>query len=148
MLSVKNAYLLITCYLPHDPAEHADACTALSTLTITFPNYIIIIGRDFQGDLTSSSDKSCHLRTPPFTLFSCPHLPTFKPPQQPTQATCIDHLLYPHPQHINIQIRDIHHIAHAFLDHEGIITKVHLPFIHHIQPPPTPPRKTTNLHNP
>jgi hypothetical protein len=129
--------LLVACYLPHDLAEHANACISLSTLTNTYPDHIIIIGGDFQGDLTSSSDKSCHLRTLPSTLFSGPHLPTFTPPQQPTQASCIDHFLYHHPQHINIQTRDIHNIAHAFLDHEGIITKVHLPLILHIQSPHT-----------
>jgi len=134
-LTTGQKCLLVTCYLPQDLAEHAEACISLSTLTLAFPNHLIIIGGDFQGDLTSSSDKSCHLRTLPFTLFSGPHLPTFTPPQQPTQATCIDHFLYYHPQHINVQTHDTHNIAHAFLDHEGIKAKVQLPLIHHIQPP-------------
>ncbi len=135
-LATGQKCLLITCYFPHDLAEHVDACISLSTLTNTYPYHKNIIGGDFQGDLTSFSDKSSHMRTLPFTLFSDLHLPTFTPPQQLAQATCIDHFLYHHPRHIKIQTRDIHNIAHAFLYHEGIISKVHLPLILHIQPPP------------
>jgi len=102
-LTTSQKCLLVTCYLPHDLAKHAEECISHSTLTLTYPNHIIIIGGDFQGDLTSASDKSCHLRTLPFTPFSGLHPPTFTPTQHPTQATCIDHFLYYHPQHIDIQ---------------------------------------------
>ena len=37
--------LLITRYLPQDLARHAEACLALSTLTTTYPNHLIILGR-------------------------------------------------------------------------------------------------------
>ncbi len=80
-LATGQKCLLITCYLPRDLAEHANACISLSTLTHTYPDHIIIIRGDFQGDLASSSDKSCHMRALPFTLFSGPYLPTFTPPQ-------------------------------------------------------------------
>ena len=134
-LATGQKYLLVTCYLPHDHAEHAATCISLSTLTNIYPDHIIILGGDFQGDLTSDSDKACHLRTLPFTLFKGPHLPTYTPPHHPTQATCIDHFLYYHPLHNNIQTQDIHNISHAFLDHEGVKAKIHLPLKHHIQPP-------------
>ena len=39
--------LLITCYLPQDLAKHAEACVALSTLTTSYPNHLIILGGDF-----------------------------------------------------------------------------------------------------
>ena len=140
--------LLLSCYFPHDLAEHAAACIAISTLTTAYPDHIIIIGGDLQGDLTSSSDKSCHLRTLPYTLFNGPHLPTFTPPHQPTQATCIDHFLYYHPLHINIQTQDINNISHAFLDHEGIKAKVYLPLKHHIQLPTPKPTSDTSSSQP
>jgi hypothetical protein len=130
---------------PHDLAEHAVACIAISTLTTSYPGHIIIIGEDFQGDLTSTSDKSCHL---PFTLFDGSHLPTFTPPHQPAQATCIDHFLYYHPLHNNIQTQDIYNISLAFLDHEGIKAKVYLPLKHRIQLPTPNPTKDTSSFQP
>ncbi len=92
-LATGQKCLLVTCYLPHDLTEDAAACIAIRTLTTAYPNHVIIIGGDFQGDLTSSSDKSCHIRTLPFTLFDGLHLPTFTPPHQPAQAICIDPFL-------------------------------------------------------
>ncbi len=147
-LATGQKCLLVTCYLPHDLAEHAAACIAISTLTTTYPNHIIIIGGDFQGDLTSSSDKSCHLRTLQFTLFDGPHLHTFTPPHQPAQATCIEHFLYYQPLHNNIQTQDIYNILHAFLDHEGIKAKVYLPLKHHIQLSTPKPTKDTSSFQP
>ncbi len=56
-LAIGQKYLSITCYLPHGLAEHSNACISLSTLTNTYHDHILVIGGDFQGDLTSSSDK-------------------------------------------------------------------------------------------
>ena len=106
---------------------------SLITLPLLYPNHIILLGGDFQGHFTSSSDKSCHLRTLPFTLFNGLHLPTFTPAHQPTQTTCIDHFLYFHPLQTNIQTQDTQNITHAFLDHEGLKAKIKLPLTQNTQ---------------
>ena len=102
---------------------------ALSTLTTTYPNHLIILGGDFQGDWTSPSDKSCHLRTLPFTRFEGPQLPTFTPAHLPSQGTCIDHFLIFDPHNIAPQSKDTHIIPHAFLDHNGVKTTLQLPLL-------------------
>ena len=76
-LNTGHNCLLLTCYFPQDLAKHAEACLALGTLTTTYPDHLIILGGDFQGDFTVPIDKSCHLRTLPFTLLEGPQLPTF-----------------------------------------------------------------------
>ena len=64
-LNTRNKCLMVTCYLPQDNADHSKACSVLTTLPLLYPDHLIILGGDFQGDLTSPSDKSCQLRTLP-----------------------------------------------------------------------------------
>ncbi len=107
---------------------------ALSTLTTTYPNHLIIPGGDFEGDWTSHSDKSCHLRTLPFTRFEGPQLPTFTPAHFPSRETCIDHFLIFDPYNIAPQSKETQIIPHAFLDHNGVKTTIQLPLL--LSPPP------------
>ena len=102
---------------------------ALSTLTTSYPNHLIILGGDFQGDCTSPSDKSCHLRTLPFTLLEGSQLPAFTPAHLPVQATCIDHFLIFDPHHIVLQSKETPIIPRAFLDHKGVKTTIYIPLL-------------------
>jgi hypothetical protein len=105
-LDTGNKCLFVSCYLPQDHSEHAEACSALTTLLLLYPNHLIILGGDFQGDLTSPTDKSCHLRTIPYSRLQGPTLPTYTPAQQPGQSTCIDHFFIHDPHNTTTKTQD------------------------------------------
>jgi len=46
-LDTGNECLLVSCYLPQDHAEHAEAYSALTTLPLLYPDHLIILGGDF-----------------------------------------------------------------------------------------------------
>ena len=87
---------------------------ALGTLLITYPDHLIILGGDFQGEWFGTSDKTTHLRMLPFTLLKGPQNPTYTPPHHPTQATCIDHFLITDPHQSTTQTKLISTLPHAF----------------------------------
>ena len=137
-LGTGNRCLLVSCFLPQDHAEHAEACSALTTLPLLYPDHFIILGVEFQGDLTSPSYKSCHLRTLPYTRLRGPTLPTYTPTHHPEQATCIDHLLIHDPHSSASQTQDTENITHAFIDHNGVKATIRIPLIRSSPPTMTP----------
>jgi hypothetical protein len=144
-LDAGNKCLLVSCYLPQDHAENAEACAALTTLPLQYPDHLIILGGDFQGDLTSPSDKSCHLRTLPYTRLRGPTLPAYTPTHHPKQATCIYHLLIHDPRSSTTQTQDTENITHAVLDHNGVKATIRIPLIHST-PPMVIPTTNNNEH--
>jgi hypothetical protein len=126
-LSTGNKCFLIPCYLPQDHVEHVETCIALSTLPTAYPRPLIILRGDFQGDLTSKPDKSCHLGTLPYSRLQGLQLPTYAPTQHPEQATYIDHFLVHDLLHTTAQTRDTENIPHVFLDHIGVKATLHIP---------------------
>ena len=43
-LDTGNKCLVVSCCLPQDNVEHAEACAALTTLPLVYPGHLIIIG--------------------------------------------------------------------------------------------------------
>jgi len=130
--------LLITCYLPQDLAKHTEACLVISKLTTTYPIHLIIPEGDFQGDWTSSSNKSCHLRTLPFTLsIRRPTTPQFQPNTPPNTSNMHKPLLnIRFPQHSSTKQRYAYYISR--------ISRPQWSKSHHIH---TPTTSTPTIHN-
>jgi hypothetical protein len=55
--------------------------------------------------------------------------PTFQPRQRQDQSSCIDHLAIWDPSHIARQKGDTQTILLVFLDHHGILGRLHLPLL-------------------
>jgi len=133
---------IVSCCLPQDHAEHAKACSALTTLPLLYPDHLLILGGDFQGDLTSPSDKSCHLRTIPYSRLQGPALPTYTPTHQPEQSTCIDSFCIHDPHITTTQTHGTQNITHVFLGHYGVKATIRTPLPR--SNPPTATPTTTN----
>ena len=143
-INTGNKCLLISCYLPRDNPDHAEACIALRTLPSEYPHPLIILGGGFQGDWTSKSDKSCNLRTLSYYRLQGSQLPTYTPTQQPEHATCIDHLLMHDPMYTTTQTRDTENISHAFLNHNGAKTTLHISLTRDYSPNAKPITSSTD----
>ena len=141
-INTENKCLLVSCYWPQNHADHAEVCSALTTLLLLYPDHLIILGGAFKGDLISPSDKSCHLRTRPYSRFQVPTLPTNTPTHHLDQATYIEHLLIHDPHNTTTQTHDTKNITHAFLYHDGVKATMCLPLR---RPNPVWPEKNRNM---
>jgi hypothetical protein len=64
-----------------------------------------------------------------YVRWTGPTAPTFTPRHHIEQATCVDHLVIWDPHHMSIQTEDTQTLPSAFLDHNGVLGRIHLPLL-------------------
>ena len=119
----------IACFLPQPTLEHAQMCNALADLTTALPHLVIILGGDMQGTWAGISPTSIRISSLPYKKSNGSMTPTFQPCHRPDQSSCIDHLTIWDPRHIARQKGATQTIPSAFLNHHGLLGRVHLPIL-------------------
>ena len=117
----------IACYLPKPMLAHARMCKAPASLTTALPHHLLILGGDLQGSSADTSPKSLHISSLSYKRWNGLTTPTIQPRQRPDQSSCIDHLTIWDPRHIARQEDDTQTIPTSFLDHHGVLGRLHLP---------------------
>jgi hypothetical protein len=80
------------------------------------PHHLLMLGWNLQGGWTDSTPKDSHVQSLPFFRWNGADTPTFTPPHQPGQATCIDHLAIWDLRHLADQIGGTTTLTTSFLD--------------------------------